>query len=468
MHIKNFLHNELYIKELEITPAQRWCILGNNNSGIDRLIDLFSGNIKEFSAEILDLPEYPGVLSFQLQQEVYEEELRNDDSDFLNRMDPGTLVCDFLPGYRNYLPLLKAFGMDHCLQLGYRQLSSGQSRKLLFLQKLTSGATTLVIQNPYDGLDRKSCHELDLALQQLSGRNIKLILLISNRSDIPSWCTHLGLIKAGRLEVSGLIEDVLPLLKGPKESRLSPPPTVGNDLQNHPQNEADGHTTELIYLRNGFAGYGDKKLFEGLGLTVFTGNHTIISGPNGCGKSTLLDIIIGDNPKCYANELRVFGIRRGTGESIWDIKKHMGIVSPALHREHRIPGSALHVVLSGLYDSIGLYTKVSGTEIKTARHWLSWLSLEEKSDVPFRRLTFAEQRLVLIGRALIKGPKLLILDEPTQGLDDVHRNSLLDLLEEIAAKKLSTILFVSHRKDEQRSIFKTQIQLDTYATCMVH
>jgi molybdate transport system ATP-binding protein len=353
--------------------------------------------------------------------------------------------------------------MDHCLQLGYRQLSSGQSRKLLFLQKLTSGITTLVIQNLYDGLDQQSCHELDLALQQLSGRNIELILLISSRSDIPSWCTHLGLIKTGRLEVSGLIEDVQPLLKGPQKSRLSPSPIVRNDLQNYSPQETENHKNELIYLRNGFAGYGDKKLFEGLDLTVFNGDHTIISGPNGCGKSTLLDIIIGDNPKCYANELRVFGIRRGTGESIWDIKKHMGIVSPALHREHRIPGSALQVVLSGLYDSIGLYAKVSTTEIKGARHWLNWLSLAEKSDIPFRRLTFAEQRLVLIGRALIKGPKLLILDEPTQGLDDIHRSSLLDLLEDIAAKKLSTILFVSHRKDEQRSIFKTQIQLDTYA-----
>jgi molybdate transport system ATP-binding protein len=121
------------------------------------------------------------------------------------------------------------------------------------------------------------------------------------------------------------------------------------------------------------------------------------------------------------------------------------------------------VVLSGLYDSIGLYRKVSGPEVKTAKHWLTWLSLFEKYDVPFRKLTFAEQRLVLIGRALIKKPKLLILDEPTQGLDDIHRNRLLDLLEKIADKKLSTILFVSHRRDERRAIFTRQIQLDSFA-----
>ena len=220
---------------------------------------------------------------------------------------------------------------------------------------------------------------------------------------------------------------------------------------------------ELISLKDGFAGYGDKRLFAGLNLNIYDGDHTLITGPNGCGKSTLLDIIVGDNPKCYVNDLTIFGHKRGSGESIWDIKKHMGIVSPALHRDHRITDTALNVVLSGLYDSIGLYTKVSsGAEIKKAKQWLSWLSLADKSNLSFRRLSFAEQRLVLIGRALVKGPKLLILDEPTQGLDDVHRKNLLDLLESIAERRLSTILFVSHRTDEYRPFFKNRIMLDYY------
>jgi len=462
MHIKKLLHKDLYIDELETAPDEMWCIFGENNSGIERLADLFSNKLKDFSAEILRLPHQPAILSFQAQQEIFEEELRNDDSDFLDKMDPGTLVCEFLPDYQAHLPLLKAFGMDHCLQRGYRQLSSGQSRKLLFLQKINNGATTLVMQNPYDGLDQQSCHELNLALQQLPDRNIELILLVNNLSDIPTWCTHLAWVKSGRLELSGLKDQVQPLLKGrDKSHRLASAPLSENQVNRATTEHSQSN--ELIDLKDGFAGYGDKKLFTGLDLTIYEGDHTLISGPNGCGKSTLLDIIIGDNPKCYANKLRIFGKNRGSGESIWEIKKHMGLVSPTLHREHRIPGSALHVILSGLYDSIGLYTKVSGTEIKTATHWLAWLSLREKRDTPFRRLTFAEQRLVLIGRALIKRPKLLVLDEPTQGLDDGNRSNLLDLLEEIAARKLSTILFVSHRTDEQRSIFSKQIQLDTYA-----
>jgi molybdate transport system ATP-binding protein len=462
MRIDTFRHQNLQIDEFLTKPGEAWCFFGDNNSGIDSFIDLLSGRLKDFSAETLHLPRNPAVLSFQVQQEIYEEELRNDDSDFLDKIDPGTLVCQFLPDYQQHWSLLKAFGMDHCLQLGYRQLSSGQSRKLLFLQKLIGGATTLVMQNPYDGLDQESCHELNLALQQLPSRNIELILLVNSESDIPPWCSHLALLASGRLEASGLRERVQPLLHGLQRRRRScPAPISINNLQ--PVIGAEGPDNELIYLRGGFAGYGDKKLFTGLDLTINAGDHTLITGPNGCGKSTLLDIITGDNPKCYANTLRIFGKQRGSGESIWDIKKHMGIVSPALHREHRIPGSALQVVLSGLYDSIGLYTKVSSTEIIAAKYWLDWLSLAEKSDIPFRKMTYAEQRLVLIGRALIKRPKLLILDEPTQGLDDVHRNRLLDLLEQIADKKLSTVLFVSHRKDEHRSLFRRQIQLDSYA-----
>lgn len=461
MQIKKFTHFGLIIDELTTAQGESWCFLGDNRSGIDQFVALLSARLANYSADLLHLPERAAFLTFQTQQEIFEEELRNDDSDFLDRQDPGTLVREFLPDYRNYLPLLKSFGMDRCLDLGYRHLSSGQARKLLLLRELTGGATTLLIENPYDGLDQASCHELNHTLHQLAGHNIELIVTVNRTDDIPPWCSHLALISEGRLSHSGPKDEILPLIVRDLASSLRKNDAVASVLLS-PGHARENSREELVYLQDGFAGYGDNTLFAGLNLTIHTGDHTLITGHNGCGKSTLLDMITGDNSKCYANTMRVFGQRRGTGESIWEIKKQMGIVSPSLHREHRIPGSALQVVLSGLFDSIGLYKKVSPVEIKTARLWLAWIDLQDKSETPFRRLSFAEQRQVLIARALIKRPKLLILDEPTQGLDDINRNVLLDLLGKAAALNLTTMLFVSHRKDEQRPFFRREIKLDSF------
>jgi molybdate transport system ATP-binding protein len=458
MHIKNLRHPNLQIDELITRPKEAWCIYGRNRSGIDAFIDLLSGELRDFCCELADIPENPGLLSFQVQQAIFEEELRKDDTDILGRLDPGTPVREFIPAADP--ALVRTFGMERCLDVGYRQLSSGQSRKLLLLRELTCGATTLVIQNPYEGLDQQSCAELDQALSHLPEREIELILTVNSVGDIPDWCTHLAVIGAGQLRMAGPRSRTLARLRSEQE-------TTAAKQQAAPEHYLNGTAPtpaeELVFLQNGHAAYGDTKLFAGLNLRIHTGDHTLITGPNGCGKSTLLDIITGDNPGCYGNDLRIFGRKRGSGESIWDIKKHMGIISGALHREHRVPGSALHIILSGLYDSIGLYRKVHESEMRTGMHWLAWLGLEDRAGVPFRRLPFAEQRLVLIARALIKRPKLLIFDEATHGLDDTYRQILLDLLEKIADQRLSTILFVSHRKDEQRPFFHRIIPLETYA-----
>ena len=140
----------------------------------------------------------------------------------------------------------------------------------------------------------------------------------------------------------------------------------------------------------------------------------------------------------------------------------MGIVSPALHRSHHGVGTALHVVLSGLYDSIGLYTRATRGEHDSARRWLAWAGLGDVADLPFSQLSYGEQRLTLIARALVKGPKLLMLDEPTQGLDDDNRELLLQFLEKAAAEKLSTLFYISHRQDEFRPFFHQRIRLDEY------
>ncbi|MBT8329235.1 MAG: ATP-binding cassette domain-containing protein, partial [Desulfofustis sp.] len=163
---------------------------------------------------------------------------------------------------------------------------------------------------------------------------------------------------------------------------------------------------------------------------------------------------------CYTNELYLFGRRRGSGESIWQIKKEMGIVSPALHREHYIPGNSLHIIVSGFFDSIGLYRRPTDRQWELARSWLGVLGLSALEKAPFRNLGYAEQRLLLIARALIKLPKILVLDEPTHGLDDVNRAHLLDFLEMVVDRQISTIIYVSHRRDEFRTFFRQHISFE--------
>ncbi len=461
MQIRNLRHPALEISSFTTSPDQSWCLYGRNDSGIEEFFRLLSGDLVPTSADCLILPENPGIISFKVQQEIYEEELRLDDSDYLDRPDPGTPAAAFLPAGGERSPLVQAFAMTDSMGKGYRQLSSGQSRKLILLREILKGARQVILQSPYDGLDEAGCRELDKALAALRQHAVEVLVTVSNRCDIPAWCSHLAVLRSGRIVQQGGRDDII------RELETTSPPAKGlfhADIRQLTAGRpaADPRPRELIALRDGFARFADKTLFEHLDLEIDDGCHTLITGPNGCGKSTLLQIITGDSPKCYANDLRIFGVRRGSGESIWELKRHMGIVSPEIHRNHHIPGTARQVVLSGLFDSIGLYHKTSAAQQRMALQWLEWIGLPHKASEAFRRLGFAEQRLVLIARALIKLPRLLILDEPTQGLDQDSRHELLGLLEEIAAHQISTILYVSHRKDEHRPFFRRHIQLETF------
>lgn len=460
MNIQHLLHPQLRIEQLTTLQNQSWCFYGENNSGINIFLQLLEGRLTDLEVATLELDPNPGILSFRAQQELFEEELRNDDSDFLDRMDPGTTVDEYLGSPDKTETLLKTFNLAPHLNTGLRHLSSGQNRKLVILREVIRGTQTIILQNPFDGLDVDSCTDLNNVLEQLACEGIRIITLVNSVHDIPVWCSHIGTFIGPCLAEIGERESVIGKISS--ATVASGAKTDAPYIENKETDTSTATSDELICLRNGFAGYGGKPLFEKLDLTVNKGDHTLIYGQNGCGKSTLLDILTGDNPKCYANDLRLFGKQRGGGESIWQLKQQMGIISPSLHRDHRVPGTALHVVLSGLFDSIGLYEKVSTVQIQEAKRWLSWLELENAAGSPFRQLEFSEQRLILIGRALIKRPQLLIFDEATQGLDDKNRYKLLNLLELIAAERLSTILFVSHRTDEYRPFFTQKIKVDAY------
>ena len=442
----------LKIDRFEINNHETWCIIGSNSSGVDRLVAVLTEAAEGEIEDGLQIIDDFCVVSFSGQQELYEQEVRNDDTDYLDKIDPGTRAKSFLGPHANTQELIRLFRLDHILESGYRQLSSGESRKLLILEAITHGVNHLLIENPYDGLDVDSCREFDRVAQGLQHRGVELVIFLTSLHDIPGWCTHVAKIDNGQLVRTGPRDEMISDISATAEAKQ------WHSVSRTSEEESSGQE-ELVKLVSAQVRYSERVIFSHFDLIVNKGDHTLITGPNGAGKSTLLAVITGDHPDCYTNELYVFGRRRGTGESIWDLKREMGIVSPALHRNHYVPGSTLHIVISGFFDSIGLYSTFTATQKSIAQKWLANIGLVDFATVPFRRLSFAQQRLALIARALIKQPKLLILDEPTHGLDDQNRKSLRDFLEMVAEKEISTILYVSHRRDEYRSFFTQQIEM---------
>ena len=194
--------------------------------------------------------------------------------------------------------------------------------------------------------------------------------------------------------------------------------------------------------------YGDRTILSNLNWTVNCGERWSLSGRNGSGKSTLLSLICADNPQSYACDISLFGNKRGTGETIWEIKKHIGYVSPEMHRAYQKNLPAIRIVASGLSDSIGLYAKPKASEYDACRWWMRIFGIERFENTPFLKLSSGEQRLVLLARAFVKDPDLLILDEPLHGLDDTNCALVKGIIEAFSKRQDKTIIMVTHYTDE--------------------
>ena len=220
--------------------------------------------------------------------------------------------------------------------------------------------------------------------------------------------------------------------------------------------QADGHKRHvtgafseiLVSMKNVTIKYEDTTVLDNVGWTMRNGENWIILGPNGCGKTTLLNLITGDNPQAYANEIYLFGKRRGSGESIWDIKRRTGMISSELQIRFRKPITAFEVVLSGFFDSVGLYRDYTPEQKETAEQWMEVLGIADKSDRVFNQLSYGEQRMQLLARSMVKIPQILILDEPCQGLDRTNRQRILDAIEVVGHQSKTNIIYVTHYPHE--------------------
>jgi molybdate transport system ATP-binding protein len=386
------------------------------------------------------------LLSAESQQAFYEAQLAADESNFRQGVDTSSSVRELVGEAGRGHPLFAAFRLEALWERGYRRLSTGEARKVLLLQAVLRVPSLLILDDPFDGLDRAAHAELAQAIVQVAERLPVLVVGTFGSHDLPfapESLRQVAVIAERRLIFRGPPQEFLARAPDRSPGRTPPPVELGSWY------ERLDPGVPLVRLVGGCVRHGEQIVFERLDFTAFAGQHTLIEGPNGSGKSTLLEMITGDHPQAYSNELHLFGRRRGSGETVWDIKRNVGLVSARLHRDYRVGGSVEEVLLSGLFDSIGVYQQPAPSERSRARAWLAWLELGIAPSAAFRELSFGQQRLVLIARAAIKVPPLVVMDEPTSGLDADNRLRALELVASLCTQRRSTVLMVTHRADER-------------------
>jgi molybdate transport system ATP-binding protein len=450
-----------------IEPNQHWVITGTNGAGKSALAAVLAGVGEIESGSIQGLPANVGLVSFEAQAELIAKELKKDDADIMDVISLGTPVHEMIfesckdPELAR--ELVEKFGLSKLLDRAFRKLSTGETRKVMLIRALSSKPDLLILDEPFDGLDVGTLAMLQAHLAAIID-TVPMVMVLNRFDEMPDFITHVAYLDKdrsdkkrgdkkrgdkGRLELTvdksdeSAFNELYQLLHLKTTDLSVPEADPSNKLP------ALDPSQPLVKLKHATIQYGDTVIVDKLDWTIENGQHWQLSGPNGSGKTCVLSLITGDHPQCYTNDIFVFGFQRGNGESIWQIKQFIGYVSTVLQWEYRVSTSCKNVIISGFYDSIGMYTKSSDNQKKIADQWLELLSMKDRADQPFNKLSYGDQRLLLIARAMVKHPPLLILDEPCLGLDDMNRQLVLALIEKICQGSETTVLYVNHHTEDQ-------------------
>lgn len=343
--------------------------------------------------------------------------------------------------------LIEAFGFSGLQNSQLIELSSGEHKKLQIVKALWLKPQLLIIDQPYTGLDSNSRYNFNLLLDEVAAEGVTLIL-ISNDDELPSCINRYAEIEHGKLvEV-----DSQEFKNDFAEDHVKQIPDF---LKQSPVYSSN----EIVKMVNVNISYGEKQVLKNINWEVKAGEKWLLQGHNGSGKSTLLSLVNGDHPQSYANTLYLFGKRRGSGESIWDIKQHIGLISPEFHWYFDATSTVWQSVASGFYDSVGLFNQLPYSKSIIVDELINYFGLEENKNDLLKTLPLGKQRLVLLARTIIKNPELLILDEPCQGLDKQQTQHFNRLVDELCSNGM-TLIYVGHFESQLPSCLEKRILLE--------
>ncbi|WP_296322210.1 ATP-binding cassette domain-containing protein [Treponema sp. UBA3813] len=494
----------------KMNAGEAWLVIGPNGGGKADFLRALAGEKQilpndstgSYSSKFSDSVE---IVSLERAASLIQQERDLDESEYMNKIDEGRtgrrFICEVLGGpdakHRNLplpaiaqrletLPEVKLCGVEKILDRGLKFMSTGEIRRTLLCRALLSGKKLLILSDPFAGLDAQSRSILLEFFKTIVGKQknspskdprTTIILGMERYHEIPDTITNVLEFAEGKVSFCGTKSDYEKLISEREEEKAKSREAEKNEfvselkaiqkdteiLQNDGGKDSATQADEsLVKMNKVNVGWDDHRVLVDFTWEVKRGQHWLIRGPNGSGKTTLLELITGDNHQVFCNDVWLFGRKRGTGETIWDIKKNLGIVSYRWHVEYRMVGGTdlESVIISGFKDSIGLYEQKTDVEIAAARLWLKLGGFEGREHESFGNLSYGEQRAILILRAAVKAPKILILDEPCHGLDESYRQKILDLIETVAETGTTTLLHVTHDPSEALPCEKHILELE--------
>lgn len=462
--------------DLQLNDGEQLAIVGPNGAGKSLLVDLLTGKLPLLQG----FPTYdfrPSASSMaydNIKYIAFRDTYGSADANYYyqqrwnqTEQDDVPLVRELLGGHTNdevRNRLFRLFGLEPLLDKKIILLSSGELRKFQLTKALLTSPRILIMDNPFIGLDATTRQMLSQLMEELTQQlPLQIVLVLSMMEDVPTFITHVIPVDSMRvgekMERSSYLKQFAVEDASRRESDEVSYAVTNSLVAAVPYQGTNFCGSEVVKLNKVSIRYDDRTILSELDWLVQRGEKWALSGDNGSGKSTLLSLICADNPQSYACDISLFGRRRGTGESIWEIKQHIGYVSPEMHRAYLKNLPTIEIVASGLHDSIGLYVRPKPEELEQCMRWMEIFGIGALKERPFLQLSSGEQRLALLARAFVRDPELLILDEPLHGLDTYNRRRVKRIIEAFCRREDKTLIMVTHYANELPSCITHRIHL---------
>ena len=458
---------------LDFMDGEHIAIVGPNGAGKSLLVDMLTGKYPLLEGELsYDFsPSASKAVYDNIKYIAFRDTYGSADANYYYQQRWNAHDQDDAPVVRDLLGTIKddalkqqlfdLFRIEPMLEKKIILLSSGELRKFQLTKTLLTSPRILIMDNPFIGLDAATRNLLFQLLDELTRlASLQIVLVLSMLDDIPSFITHVVPVSNRTVGPKMTREEYLKAFR--EQDTAQSFDELQQRILNYPYEHANYDSAEVVRLNKVSIRYGDRTILKDLDWTVMRGQKWALSGENGAGKSTLLSLVCADNPQSYACDISLFGRKRGSGESIWEIKKHIGYVSPEMHRAYLKNLPAIEIVASGLHDSIGLYKRPKEEQMSVCEWWMDIFGIAALKDRPFLQLSSGEQRLALLARAFVKDPELLILDEPLHGLDTYNRRRVKKVIEAFCQRRDKTLIMVTHYENELPATITHRLHLERH------